>query len=1350
MNAPAPFANRPEVNESLAALASHGQRQLWLFDQMYGGGAAHNLPVTLRLKGPLDPHVLRRSLDEIIRRHESLRTNLVATEGELLQVITSASRLDLPVVDLSGTPEATHLDLLVTRVEHEAVRPFDLAEDRLIRGQLLRLADHDHVLALVIHHTVFDGWSESIFISELCELYTAFLQGLPSPLAELPLQYADFAEWQRSDETKAALEPSVTHWREQLADVPSLNLGFDSARRPLPSHGGGLVSTVLPASVAERLEAFSLAENATLFMTLFTAYAVLLHRYSGQTDLLVGVPVAGRSRAELEPLIGYFNNTLPLRVSLAAERSFRANLRHVRAMIIKALEHQDLPYERMLEATKATERPSVLQALFVLQSTPKPPVEFAGISIEPLRIHSRTAKFDLLMQTRRTAEGLVCSLEYSSDLYDRPRAACLLEHYRTLLAVSIDASETAISQLDFLTPDEREALLAAGQGPVTNVPDERVDQIVMRQAHREPRRIALIGETTLSYRDLAAVTDRVLGALLAHGVRPGDRVATCLARGISSAVLPLAIWRAGAVYVPLDPHHPVDRLRYIIADARPSVVVVDDASHAVLSRDGGRFAQWDEVASGTADSFVAASDPESLAYVLYTSGSTGTPKGVQVPHRALTNLMVSIQGQPGIRPDDTLLALSTVAFDISLVELLLPLTSGARLMVASREAAANPSILAVLLDDHDVTMMQATPTTWRMLVDTGWRPPRGFTAISGGEALPVDLAATLLSQGGRLWNGYGPTETAIYSTMNQVVSGEPISIGGPIANTSLYVLDEHRALVPRGSAGELYIGGIGVGDGYLNRPDLTAERFLTNPFDPAPGSRMYRTGDRVQLRADGSLAYEGRTDFQVKLRGFRIELGEIEARLREDPSVAEAVVVLREDSPDDRRLAAYVVPAAQAAIDTVQLRDWLRTKLPDYMVPATLVRLDRLPRTPNDKIDRRRLPAPAASDLGTSHEHVAARSDVEAALAEIWCEVLKLERVSVEANFFDLGGHSLIAIRLFSEIQRRLGQQLRFGLLLEHPTIAGLAAVIESDRTRAERSSVLPLQPQGSAPPLFLVHGIGGEVWSYLPLAKRMAPDVPVFGIYFQDDLPERPVTVASMAARYIDDLFRIAPKGPYYLGGFCSGAIIALEMAHQLLQQQKDVALVVILDHALVDTTLEVSRLGRMWDMIRNAPLWLVDDLWAVGAAEVWGRFKSRARVTKGMKQRQLGNPSAPPIDIRDTLGMWRFPDEHVRILESQWSAIRSHRHRSSLYPGPVALIKPRALPLLARRQAEDLGWRQFISGDLTIIKVPGSHETMLNEPFTITLSQRLRELLDEVQADAANSQMRHEARAAARAIGG
>ena len=905
------------------------------------------------------------------------------------------------------------------------------------------------------------------------------------------------------------------------------------------------------------------------------------------------------------------------------------------------------------------------------------------LSIEPLHVHNHTAKFDLLLETRRTSEGLVCSLEYSADLYDESQAASLLEHYKTLLEAAVEAPETPIARLDLLAADEREAILVAGRGPATEVPAERVDHMVVRQAEREPDRIALVGDTISSYRDLLAATERVVGALRARGVRPGDRVAVCLNRGLASCVLPIATWRTGAVYVPLDPHHPLDRLRYILADATPSVLVVDSTTQELLAGSESQMVRWEDIASAPSDPSVAAWNPQAGAYLLYTSGSTGNPKGVLVHHHALTNVMMSMRREPGIRPDDTLLAVSTVAFDISLVELLLPLTSGARIVIASSETAADPMLLAGLLEEHRVTMMQATPTTWRMLVDTGWRPSPDFTAVSGGEALARDLAAVLLSRGGTVWNGYGPTETTIYSTMNRVAPDQAISIGGPVANTELYVLDEQRGLVPRGSSGELYIGGVGVAQGYLNRADLTATRFVANPFDKTPGSQLYRTGDRVHMRTDGSLAYEGRTDFQVKLRGFRIELGEIEAMLRDDPSVTEAVVTLREDNPGDKRLIAYVVPAPLATIDVTQLRDHLRAKLPDYMVPSAVVRLTSLPRTPNDKIDRRKLPAPAASDVNASRKHIAPRTDVESKLAEIWCEVLNLDIVGVDDNFFDLGGHSLLAIRLFAEIQKRLGRRLRFGLLLEHPTISGLANVIERDRPAVEHSAILPLQPQGSAPPLFLVHGIGGEVWSYLALAKRMAPDVPVYGIHLHDNLPESPVTVASMAAGYVDEVLRIAPNGPYFLGGFCSGAVIALEMAHQLLERQKDVGLVVILDHALVDTSVERSHLGRVWDLIRNAPLWAVDDLWTVGAAEVWGRVKSRARLVSGrLRRRHSRNITGPAMDIRDTLGMWRFPDAHVRILESQWSAIRSHRHRSNLYPGHVALIKPRALPLLARQQ--------------------------------------------------------------------
>ncbi|WP_433527967.1 amino acid adenylation domain-containing protein [Micromonospora sp. CA-263727] len=887
---------------------SFPQQRLWFLEQLVPGGAAYNVPIAVRLAGPLDLAVWRRCCDEIVRRHDALRTTFAEVEGEPVQRVAATGEADLAVVDCDGNDVRRLL-------QEEVQRPFDLGTGPLLRVRFFRVAPQEHVLLLTMHHIVADLWSVAVAVQELITLYPALRDGRPSPLPALPIQYADFAAWQRRQLEGPGLAEDLAYWTAALDGAPPvLDLPTDRPRPPVQSSRGGSTEFRLPGPLTERLRALSRQEGATPFMTVLAAFAVLLRRYSGQDDLVIGAPIANRTRPEIERLVGFFVNTLTLRMDLTGDPTFRELLSRVRAACLGAYAHQDLPFERLVEELhprRDLSRSPLFQVSFVFQNIEVPELDLGGLRVTPYTVASATARFDLELQVFDRPDGLGGWFEYNADLFDAATVAQMSRALHRLVEQIIDAPDRPVAKLHLLDEDERRRL-AHEPNDTRRVWDDlpwaHLD--VATRARADPAAEALrCGDRTLTYADLDRRANQLAHHLHRLGTGHGDLVGICTERTPEMVVAMLGTLKAGGAYVPLDPAYPVERLAFMMADSGLKMLLTEGdladrlpeppAVVVCLDRDAEALA-----AESTTPPQVGVAGDD-LAYVIYTSGSTGQPKGVQIPHRALANFLRSMRELPGITPADTLLAVTTLSFDISMLELLLPLTTGARVHLASREVAADGVRLGAALAASGATLMQATPSTWRLLLDAGWTPPAGFRMLCGGEALPEDLAQRLVGSGGELWNMYGPTETTIWSAVSRV-TGE-IRLGEPIANTELHVLDAYGALVPPGVPGELHIGGAGLARGYLGRTELTAERFVPHPFPIGLGHRLYRTGDLVRRRADGGLEFLGRMDHQVKLRGFRIELGEIEALLAQQPAVRQAVVLVREDTPGDQRLVAYVV-----------------------------------------------------------------------------------------------------------------------------------------------------------------------------------------------------------------------------------------------------------------------------------------------------------------------------------------------------------------------------------------------------------------------------------------------------------
>jgi amino acid adenylation domain-containing protein len=1043
---------------------SYSQQQLWVLAQMLADSPAYNdQPFAYHLRGMLDVEALGQALCEIVRRHGSLRTVFVNAEGQPLQVLSEPGAWTLPVVDLLGEADA-HQRLEQLLLE-EAIRGFDLARGPLFRAQLYRLDADTHVLQLTRHHIISDGWSTQLLLRELGTLYEAFSAGRPSPLAELPIQYADFAEWQRDWLQGEVLEKQLGYWKEQLKGAPALlELPSERLRPASQSYRGARETAVFPLSLLRRLEALSREEGASLFMTLLAAFQTLLCRYSGQEDIAVGSPIAGRNRVEVEGLIGFFINMLVLRSDLSGNPTFRELLGRVKEVALEAYAHQDLPFERLVEELHPERNLSyspLFQVLFTVQDTPSEPARLGALEMRSEFIHTGTSKFDLSVEMAAGPDGLEAAVEYSTDLFGRKMICRLLDHFRVLLEGIVAAPEQRIMTLPLLSEAERHQVLDEWNTTETDYPaDALIHELFEAQAARTPEVVAVEYEgLRLTYGELNARANQLAHYLARHGVGKDVMVGICVERSLEMVVGILGILKAGGAYVPLDPEYPASRLSFMLEDTAAPVLLTQATLRDRLPAYAGRTVSldtdWPHIAREGQEDLGVEVSARNLAYVIYTSGSTGKPKGVVVPHRAVVNFLTSMMREPSLTADDVLVAVTTLSFDIAVLELHLPLMLGAMVVIATRDETMDGYALKALLEQQRATVMQATPFTWRLLLEAGWSGGPPFKALVGGEALPKDLADQLIARGVELWNLYGPTETTVWSTCARITdTSNGISIGKPIANTTVYILDAQSNLCPIGVPGELCIGGVGVTLGYWNRPELTAERFIPDPFSATPGATLYRSGDRARWCNDGTLEHLGRLDDQAKMRGFRIELGEIEAVLAEHPEVRQAVVLAREDVPGDTRLVAYLVADHPPADLVGKLRALLRASLPEYMVPAAFVLLEALPLTPNGKIDRKALPLPDRSG-STQAAYVAPHTPTEEILAGTWGELLRVEPVGIEDNFFDLGGHSLLAVQVVSRVRQALGVELQLRDLFAAPTVSRLAACIEA--LQAELSPMLAI-----------------------------------------------------------------------------------------------------------------------------------------------------------------------------------------------------------------------------------------------------------------------------------------------------
>ncbi|HEX6288074.1 MAG TPA: amino acid adenylation domain-containing protein [Herpetosiphonaceae bacterium] len=1055
---------------------SFAQQRLWFLDQLIPNSAAYILCSAFHLQGTLNVPALEQTINDLVRRHESLRTTFVVEDGQPLQVIAPSLTIELPITDLRGIAADRREAQAQQIIGEERQRPFNLAQGPLLRARLVRLDDAEHYLIIAMHHIISDGWSIGVFFQEFGALYNAQVAGKAAALGPvgtpLPIQYADFACWQREWLSGEVLERQLGYWKQQVADAPKvLDLPLDFPRPTTQRYRGARHRIELPATLRAALSTLSQHEQSTMFMTLLAAFQILLYRYSGQQTILVGTPIANRTYAETEGQIGFFANTLVLRGNLQGNPAFREFLGRVREMALGAYAHQDLPFERLVEELhleRDLARNPLFQVMFSLQNTPVAPLNLSGLSADVVRGNRETIAFDLTLEVAERPDGLYGYFAYNTDLFAPDTIERMAGHFQTLLESIVAAPDQRIADLPLLSTAERERLLVEWNATARDFPQAScIHDLFEAQATRTPDApAAVFADQQLTYAQLSERVSALAQHLRRLGVGPDVLVGVSVDRSLDMIVGVLAVLTAGGAYIPLDPSYPRERLAFMLEDAQAAVLLTQEhllhpegtrlpahnAQVVCIRRDWESIVRENQAHPAPVRARV---DPANLAYVIYTSGSTGRPKGVQISHRSVVNFLTTMQSQPGLSAQDTLLSVTTLSFDIAGLELFLPLITGARVVLLDQAQAADSQQLAAQIERSSATVMQATPATWRLLLAGGWRGSPCLKILCGGEALPRDLAATLSAANASLWNMYGPTETTIWSTLTEVrPDAEQITIGRPIANTEVYVLDSRLQPTPIGVPGDLFIGGAGLSRGYLRRPELTAEKFVPHPFSqtgyPQGGARLYKTGDLARYRPDGTIEFLGRNDHQVKLRGYRIELGEIEATLMQHEAVREAAVIVRQDDGDER-LVAYIVENQDAEgeagsrfrVPSGRLGSFLRERLPAYMVPTGWVVLDALPLTPNGKLDRRALLADTTPGLEQARTYVAPSTPEEEIMAEIWAEILGLEQVGIHDNFFSIGGHSLLATRLIARTRSVFHVELTLSAIFEAPTIAQMVDVVE-------------------------------------------------------------------------------------------------------------------------------------------------------------------------------------------------------------------------------------------------------------------------------------------------------------------
>jgi amino acid adenylation domain-containing protein len=1341
--------------------ASFAQQRLWFIDQLAPGRATYNIPTALRILGELDIDVLKRTVEEISLRHETLRTRFDAVGGEPQQVIEDYVDIQLPVLDLAYIVEEKEREAEATRVaREEAQQPFDLQRAPLFRGKLLRLGPFNHVLLFTMHHIISDAWSMGVLIEEVSIVYDAFTSGRTVPLPELAIQYADYSMWQRECMQEGLLDEQLAYWKRQLAGSTVLQLSTDHPRPSALGQNGGTRDFVIPANLTQKLKKLAEEQGATLFMVMLAAFQTLLYRHTGQSDIAVGTPIAGRSTSAMERLIGFFINTLVLRVDLSGALSFAELLQNTKEVTLEAYAHQDVPFEKLVEVL-APERnldsTPLFQVMIVLQNTPQTDLRLGAAVLHPFSaVDNGTAKFDLLLRIAEEVSGVLTgSLEYNTYLFDAKSVIRMIDHYQMLLGAIVANPNQSIALMPLLTARERKQAIEEWNGTEHETPRRTLVELFEEQVRRGPGLVAVIHEENqLSYRDLNERANQLAWRLRELGVGPEAIVGLMVERGLEMVVALLGVLKAGAAYVPLDPGSARDRLKYMTEDSGARLVLSSKSLSSKIGEVEGPevlLLEAEDWRGYSGENPQISIDPAQLVYVIYTSGSTGRPKGVGIEHRQLVNYTQAIGEKLQIEPGMRLGLVSTYAADLGYTMIFPALCYGGCLDVVDASRVLDASKLEEHFSRHPVDYLKIVPSHLRALLNSsegGELLPLRWLVL-GGEASSWELIQQVKARAEcRVLNHYGPTETTVgvltYDTTRAgggKQAGRMVPIGRPLSNGKAYVLDSELNPVGVGVSGEIYIGGAGVARGYLKREALTAEKFLPNPYSAEPGRRMYRTGDVGRYLKDGNIEFLGRKDHQVKIRGFRVELGEIEKTLMDYAEVREAVVIVREDETGDKRLVAYVVLEQRLEdchndrgksweLQISELRERLLGKLPEYMVPNSYVQLEKLPLTHNGKIDRKSLPQP---DTETQeHEYIGPRNPAEEILCRLWQEALRRQRVGIHDNFFKIGGHSLLAVQLISRVRSAFSTDMPLSVLFVAPTVARMAEHIEAtNRPERPQSQVLvSIQPHGWLSPFFCVHPVGGQVIGYGELSQELGLEQPFYGLQSPpaNCFPESGVSIERLANLYNREIRSVQSVGPYLLSGWSMGGLVAWEMAQQLLKEGETIGLLALIDTAPPSKYREaddradgLSMLARfaldMSQLVGRDPGPMAKQF-SQGTAEDQWRLVEETLISYGVLTPKAAHAEMTAmLDVfsRNFIAMNNYSLEHNKQPVVYFRASETAEHVSRV-------------------------WATWAAGGIQFHLVPGDHFTMLRRPNVGIVAETLLRYTNERQkpSDACKSDMK------------
>ena len=1313
--------------------ATAAQKRLWVLDQILPNPEVYNVVYLVRMTGELDAGALRTAFDRLDARQEALRVHFETEDGLPVQVVGDPRPVCLPVVDLTHLPQAAREAEAVRQATEDATERFSLSGERLWRVKLFRTGDAEHYLWLNLHHTIVDGWSVGVIFNDLAAFYDAARTGAAPQLTPLSVQYGDYSVCEQAFRQSPGHKAQLDYWTKVLAEPrPALDLPYAKPRPKWQTFKGARLRFEIPEQLVRAIDRLCRDTAATRFMVGLAAVQTVLHRSTGLGTLLLGTPVANRGCPGVEPLVGLFVNTLVLRTDVRGEWTFRELLDRVRETRAGAFAHQDVSLEAVIEAVRPPRDPSrqpLFQAAYYYQNVTIVPDRFSRLRLERVPVHNGTAMFDFrLVLEDGPGGGLWGWAEYNTDLLEAVHVQTLVGQFLTVLEAATATPARTIATLPLLPPTDYRRIVhdwnrTAGEYPAA----DRLADAFARRAAARPGAIALVaGGKAITYGQLNERANRLAHYLRAHGIKPGDLVAVCLKRTPDMVAAVLAVCKAGAGYVPLDPGYPRERLAFMLEDTQAKLVLSQWALLDRLPPTGDRLVNLDqieaELASRPATDPSPAGSPDDVAYVIYTSGSTGKPKGVVVRHRAAVNTIDWVNQTFGVRPDDRLLFVTSLSFDLSVYDIFGVLGAGGSLRIADEHELKDPAKLADLLRTDHITMWDSAPAALQQLTPFLTDRPKSHSlrlVMLSGDWIPVKLPDFIrgVFPNARVMALGGATEAAIWSNWFPVGTVDPawpsIPYGKPIRNARYHVLDAHLQPVPVGVPGELHIGGLCLADGYLNRPDLTAERFIDDPF--APGERLYKTGDLARYFPDGNIEFLGRIDHQVKVRGFRVELGEIEAALAQHPAVRDAVVKSFKDESGSVCLAAYVVP--KAAVESGDLSTHLRAGLPEYMVPSAFVFLDAMPVTANGKVDRAALQPPAAPAATADDGYVPPATDAERALQALFEEALNVRPVSVTARFEDLGGHSLLAAQVVSRIETRLGHKVPLETLFTAPTVRELATVIQR-KLELGGGVVVPLNEEGTHPPLFLIAGAGGHVFAFHKFSRLLGADYPVYGMKAVGaDGSEPPLSrMEAIAARYLDEIVKVRPKGPYVLAGYSVGGLVAFELALQMRRRGLEVAKVIAFDtHApgyprrmalpirlLIHATNFLARRGsKKWDYL----------------AERFRNVRHRFLTAVG-----LGH-----LDLRAPLAVGGLSEQ---TLKRVWASLERASMRywpSGKFDGPIVLVSAARAEQWVATHMDDpqKGWGRWTRQPVQVVEVPSGHMDVFEDEHLGVLVREMHGVL-------------------------